>query len=1251
MTPAPGPAPAPAATFPTTRAAQDQDPVQKFNPAPAPQPQTSEEPLQPQALQQNPPNNVEGPKSPKAQQAPVTVEAPAPAEAAAVMPSEQILPWEESSTDPEQGRWRVMMQVCGSRCFEPDSSFYCCVSLVHPVVLTQGKALLRHDPGVAGTYGPMPGGDVHVRPMYITSIMRGNSSTSCRGGEMGFALESLVPYETRPLSSERVMLFMTVHKMGVREAGPIGTVEMLLARGVDLDIWLPLQNGVKTVIDPSSGNASLINIRVSHQELSNPDDPVKQDKSPAPQESGIFGFQNWMVDSLGALGRFFDSSNQQSAGHPASTGGYRQYVINTLRDTDDKDAAAGDDVSSCPVELEPVEGAVKALKALADSDWELVLLSVADTKTAQVELRELRECGLAGGPVAEHNIIFVSQWRQMPLVVSRLQGVSTAVAPRWSPLASLSVSVSGGMHCILINPSLEDRLSFYEAQTILAKDEIYTRDVLQDLAKINAKMEDVKRRSQEAGFSRDLLEAGSKSAEEGSGYDASVHGPSFDALVGQYRALKLHEKELLRRAQPLAKLGPSTLSIAPNGPRDASAGGDQAGRPIWETAWNESCQLLGIEREKVLMYDDRKYQSSIRESNGLVQEQDPRPFFPLRDEALRISSPNLDALNSNFSPTQTRGRVGIVLECGGRASQGRDEWCVSKIIPGSSADRRGIRIKVGDRCLAINGRVMHPSMSADLVNGMLEGAPGSSVLLNIVREGGTPDLVLLFRNGIYVAPSGAKGRIVIDVASVLRPKTQSGPVGRVEQELVVTVQKSANLAHDLDGKMLTCRLNISGPPPHFLPSERLSEPAKAFAGVADFSWSSRTALIDPEKQMVTVEVIAAGGNARSVGIINVSAVDFVAGGSRWHILRDHDGAPIAPRESSGQPQLLIDAHIFSAQLSSNTNVDQDRQNAGCHSIKSACALLTLDELLDPMEKRFGGKSKLKEELTLDIAASLKANPERIQVVAVKEVDSLYKLPAGQKAVEVRINFLPSKSHLDSRTSTALIHSLLALLKDKSSSVYVAATTQNAFESLMQVHVEPQQEDVEGTNSVEASGPEREQLNCADSLTVSDLSVTERSNMSLKALSEGAAKSRMKGASANPAIIAISLRKLMSEEKSANDNHLFRQAVARSLSIDMILVHLGSQSEDGTYLELVISNPSRSSSSPMENQSSDRLVPGMQHQCAGQFVSLVFDPKKPLMVLRDATANRITWAQVKVLCFTCVKTILLIACPPSANPCS
>jgi hypothetical protein len=158
-------------------------------------------------------------------------------------------------------------------------------------------------------------------------------------------------------------------------------------------------------------------------------------------------------------------------------------------------------------------------------------------------------------------------------------------------------------------------------------------------------------------------------------------------------------------------------------------------------------------------------------------------------------------------------------------------------------------------------------------------------------------------------------------------------------------------------------------------------------------------------------------------------------------------------------------------------------------------------------------------------------------------------------------------------------------------------------------------------------------------------------MSLKALSEGAAKSRMKGASANPAIIAISLRKLMSEEKSANDNHLFRQAVARSLSIDMILVHLGSQSEDGTYLELVISNPSRSSSSPMENQSSDRLVPGMQHQCAGQFVSHVFDPKKPLMVLRDATANRITWAQVKVLCFTCVKTILLIACPPSANPCS
>jgi hypothetical protein len=307
--------------------------------------------------------------------------------------------------------------------------------------------------------------------------------------------------------------------------------------------------------------------------------------------------------------------------------------------------------------------------------------------------------------------------------------------------------------------------------------------------------------------------------------------------------------------------------------------------------------------------------------------------------------------------------------------------------------------------------------------------------------------------------------------------------------------------------------------------------------------------------------------------------------------------------------------------------------------------LTLDEVLDPMEKRFGGKSKLKEELTLDIAASLKADSERIQVVAVKEVDSLYKLPAGQKAVEVRINFLPSKSHLDSRTSTALIHSLLALLKDKSSSVYVAATTQNAFESLMQVPVEPQEEDVEGINSVEASGPEGEQLASGNSFTVSDLSVTERSKMSLKALSEGAAKSRIKGTSADPAIIAITLRKLMSEEKSSNDNHLFRQAVARSLSIDIILVHIGSQSEDGTYLELVISNPSRTSGSTMENQPSDRLVPGMQHQCAGQFVSHVFDPKKPLMVLRDATANRITWAQVKVL-FSLVSKNLMIAGPPS-----
>jgi len=892
------------------------------------------------------------------------------------------------------------------------------------------------------------------------------------------------------------------------------------------------------------------------------------------------------------------------------------------------------------VELEVIEGAVVALKALHGAGWEIVALTSAQSAEAEAAVRTLRENGIVDmkrGPVLEHNLLFVSHWRQMALVVTRLQGVSAAVSPRWSALASMSLAVTGGLHCVLSNPSADERALLHEAQSLQAKDELVLRGLLSNLADVYADMEDIRRKAADAGMTTAQLESPPGAIEPQRGTSAAVEKVQV-ALAASYHSLVQKENDLLRQAQPLVRLGPSLLSVVPRCAADANANLDG-----WKGAWGEMCETLGVDKERMLLYDNRKAVTSRLVASGMMQPPDPRPFFPLRDESTKIHSDKLAKLNSSIVRTRPKIGVGVVLESGGHASEGREEWCVASIDPGGHAARSN-KVRVGDRVVAVNGRVLLSSMTSTYVNGLLQGPPGTAVLLSMMHGALSRELVLLLRSDSQPLPSGSKGRVVVDLSTVLRRKQPDDLTG-LGSDLVITVKRGQNLMERLDSEPVFCRVTVSGPPPYFTPKQMLTGQSVSTHGTVDWGWVARIPVSEPARQRFTIELLRPNVSAGSCeGRASVTVANLVADQQQWVQLVSENGDALPVRNGAGAPALLVQAHLHSAP----TIPSQPRAPLKAAQ-RPASAVVELYEDMHEMEARFGGRRKLKKEIGLDIAAALKVNPERVKVASLR---------AG--SVLARVNFFPST--IDTRTPVGLVSDLRGMLEDKKSALHVAQTTQHAAAVTKVAYDEAEESDDDDDGSEEQMSSDdraswgHEQLQSEEAghedhtkqdarafrpitsrRTLDDLSESERTVASLNALADGSVKSRNPTLEKFPAVISImlgpdvSLRQRTAAQKAGN-RLLLRQAIADALFISGNLVHIGgeqgSEQAAGSHaIDVLIANPPEGTKDHSLLKQHDMLRPGVQHQKSAQFVSQVFDPKEPLRALNNSTLNRITWAQV------------------------
>lgn len=217
-------------------------------------------------------------------------------------------------------------------------------------------------------------------------------------------------------------------------------------------------------------------------------------------------------------------------------------------------------------------------------------------------------------------VLFVSQWQQQALLASKVHGITAALAPRFQTLASLSLAVAGGLQCVLCNPSAEARAAVKQAQAHQAQDDVDLKEILEQLAGVYAEREEVYDLAVRVGLTRDdLSNSHDLAVEQDTSHDWPSRTPVSDLdgtdpkkLMHAYRALVRQGHKLTRQAMSFARVAGSTFRVAPLGAGEDSRGGE-------EDVWGDVLELLGVERERRLLHDERKSTGALLSGEHLVQ--------------------------------------------------------------------------------------------------------------------------------------------------------------------------------------------------------------------------------------------------------------------------------------------------------------------------------------------------------------------------------------------------------------------------------------------------------------------------------------------------------------------------------------------------------------------------------------------------------------------------------------------------------